>query len=387
MAASLSRSRPVRTAALCLTLAALLAAAPAAAGRRGRAPTSRASLLVEAETGRVLRARNPRQRLIPASIVKMMLTLITLEHIRGGSVRLSDIVTVSRRSARVGGHQVYLAQGERFRLEDLMKAVVIGSANDASHAVAEHVAGDSKTFVRLMNERARRLGMTDTRFVNVHGLPPGRGRTPNRMSARDAAILAREILKYPSMTRWSRTRIAPFRGGKFTLTNTNRLIGRFPGADGLKTGSYRAAGYSVVATAKRRGLRLIAVILSSKSHKSRFAEARRLLDWGFARYRWFDASQAREFPRPHTVRIMKGRKKEVALRKKGSFRMLIRRGAAGKVTAMAKIPAVVHAPVKKGQPLGRIIYRLGGKKLGEIPLIAAESVERLGFFNTFIHVK
>ena len=247
------------------------------------------ALLIEAETGQVLRSFRPRERVIPASIVKMMTILLTLESIEDKSITLKDIVTTSASASRIGGQQVYLKEGERFPLKELLKAVAISSANDAAYAVAEHVAGDADMFVEMMNERAKMLEMSDTRFVNVRGLPPGRRKPPNRMSARDASILARELLKYPIVTKWGRTKRAPFRGGKFILTNTNRLVGKFRGLDGLKTGSYRRAGYSIVATAKRKDLQLIAVILGSDRPRKRFSEAKRLLAWGFARYRWYEA--------------------------------------------------------------------------------------------------
>lgn len=347
----------------------------------------RAALLLEAETGRVLRSHNSRARLIPASIVKMMTTLITLERIKAGTVSLDDVVTTSRKASRIGGQQVYLAQGERFSLLDLMKAVIISSANDAAYAVAEHVAGSAELFIRMMNEKARALGMTDTRFVNVHGLPPGGRRPPNRMSARDTAILARELLKHPIVTEWSQTRRAPFRDGKFILTNTNRLVGRFPGVDGLKTGSYRAAGYSVVATAKRGNLRLIAIVLSSDHPRRRFKEARKLLTWGFNRYHWYYPARRTTFPFSHTVQIRGGEKEEIALKKKGGFRVLVRQGYEKKISAIAEIPASIYAPVRSGQRIGKIRYELKGKNLGEIPLVATESVKRLSLFQSLIRLR
>ncbi len=242
----------------------------------------RSALLIEAKTGRVLRAYRPRKRIYPASVVKMMTTLLVMEHIQKKKNNLGETVRISRAAARVGGQQVYLRRGEKFRLVELMKAVMITSANDAAYAVAEHVGGSASRFVRLMNERARELGMTDSRFVNPNGLPP-RGRRPaNIMSARDASILAREILKHPRVLSWTSQRTASFRGRRHALVNTNRLMRRYPGMDGLKTGYYRRAGFNLVATAKRRGLRLISIVFGSKNSARRFRETRKLLSWGFS---------------------------------------------------------------------------------------------------------
>ncbi|MEE9241229.1 MAG: D-alanyl-D-alanine carboxypeptidase family protein [bacterium] len=367
--------------------AAALILTPAHAKKRARHQTGRpyrTALLIEAETGQVLKAYNPRQREIPASLVKMMTILLTLEHVKEKTVSLKDPVITSRKASKIGGQQVYLAQGEQFPLEKLLQAVAISSANDAAYAVAEHVAGDVSTFIEMMNERARQLKMTDTEFVNVHGLPPGRRKRPNRMSARDAAILARELLKHPIVTRWGSTRNAPFRGGSFTLTNTNRLVGRFHGLDGLKTGSYRQAGYSIVATAKRGNLRLIAVVLSSDRPKRRFKEARKLLAWGFARYRWFEAT-SKSIKKNYSVEITQGQKKSIRLNPEGKFRTLVRRGQEMKIAVRSEIPDSLPAPVATGHRVGRIIYELKGKKMGEIHLTAAESVEKKwGFLRSLI---
>lgn len=249
-----------------------------------RARPYKAAMLLDAKTGRVLRAYRPRRRIYPASVVKMMTTLVTLEQLKRKKVKLQEVVRISRSAQRVGGQQVYLRKGERFRLEDLMKAVMITSANDAAYAVAEHVGGNASRFVRMMNQKARRLGMTDTRFVNPNGLPPRRRRPANIMSARDASILARQLLKYPRVLSWTSRRTAPFRGRKYGLVNTNRLLRTYRGVDGLKTGYYRRAGFNLVATAKRNNVRLISIVFGSRSSGRRFQESKKLLSWGFARY-------------------------------------------------------------------------------------------------------
>jgi D-alanyl-D-alanine carboxypeptidase (penicillin-binding protein 5/6) len=346
----------------------------------------RSALLIEADTGQVLKAFRQRERVIPASLVKMMTTLITLERVKEKSISLRDTITVTKKASRIGGQQVYLKQGEKFSLNDLLKAVAISSANDAAYAVAEHVAGDAGIFTQIMNERARQLGMTDTNFVNVHGLPPGRRKPPNKTSARDMAKLARALLKFPIVTQWGKTKRAPFRNGKFILTNTNRLVGRFRGLDGLKTGSYRKAGYSIVATAKQKDLRLIAIILSSGHPRRRFSEAKRLLAWGFANFRWYDGQKS-EKKTSYTVKVKRGQKTIIHLRSKSKFRRLFRRGQEKNISVRKEIPASVAAPVQAGQQVGRLVYELHGKKVGEVLLAAGESVDRLSFLQTIIRLQ
>ncbi len=346
----------------------------------------RSILLIEANTGRVLKAKNERLATKPASIVKMMTALIAMEQIKRNIIHLDELITVSRRASRIGGQQVYLAQGEKFSLRNLMKSIIISSANDSSYAVAEHIAGDAEAFVEMMNQRAKELGMTNTHFVNVNGLPPGRKKPTNRMSARDAGILARELIKYPLIMKWSATKNAPFRNGSFTLTNTNNLLGRFRGMDGLKTGYHRKAGFSIVATAKRKNLRLIAVVMGSSHSRRRFKEAKRLLAWGFIQYRWVNLGRSKK-PKREQIKVLKGQKRTVRIRLKGSVEALVRRGEEKRITMKLELPEAVPAPIRTGQKVGRVTYELGGDKLGGADLVAAESVKKLGFFQSLIRFR
>src|SRR6202158_2356602 len=184
----------------------------------------------------------------------------------------------------MGGSQVYLKEGETFSLDDMMKAVVVHSANDASVAAAEYIAGSTDAFVQMMNQRAAALGMKDTHYYTVHGLPPAPGASADVASAYDQAILARELIKYPDVLRWSSIDTAPFRAGTFVLRNTNHMVRTYPGCDGLKTGFYDKAGFNVVATAKRNNLRLIAVVLGSQHKLTNFKEASEMLSQGFLNY-------------------------------------------------------------------------------------------------------
>ena len=346
----------------------------------------RSILLLEANTGRVLKAKNERLATKPASIVKMMTALIAMEQIKRNIIHLDEIITVSRSASRIGGQQVYLAHGEKFSLRNLMKSIIISSANDSSYAVAEHIAGDAEAFVGMMNQRAKELGMTNTHFVNVNGLPPGRKKPTNRMSARDAGILARELIKYPLIMKWSATKNAPFRNGSFTLTNTNNLLGRFRGMDGLKTGYHRKAGFSIVATAKRKNLRLIAVVMGSSHSRHRFKEAKRLLAWGFIQYRWVNLGRSKK-PKREQIKVLKGQKRTVRIRLKGSVEALVRRGEEKRISMKLELPEAVPAPIRTGQKVGRVTYELGGNKLGGADLVASESVKKLGFFQSLIQFR
>lgn len=266
---------------LCL-LVATFASAPAGAGtsRVARNPYVGA-IVIEAESGAVLLEDGADRKGYPASVVKLMDLLVVLEAIDSGHLQLEERVTVTREAARMGGSQVYLAENEVFTLEDLLYALMVQSANDAAVALAVHIAGSKEAFVELMNERARKLGMTSTRFQSPHGLPPARGQLPDVTTARDIALLARELLRRSDVVKYTSTRERSFRDGKFTLRSHNKLLDSFAGCDGLKTGYTYSAGFSVAATALRDRTRLIAVVLGSESSRTRDRKAVELLAKGF----------------------------------------------------------------------------------------------------------
>jgi D-alanyl-D-alanine carboxypeptidase (penicillin-binding protein 5/6) len=253
-----------------------------AAKPKARSRPYAAAILVEARSGESLFAHEPHRPWAPASLVKMMLALVAIEKVKARDAALEDSVPAPREAGRFGGAVVGLEPGERFPLREMMKAIVIHSANDAAVAVAEHLAGSAEAFVGLMNRRATELGMKRTRYATVHGLPSAKGREPDVTSAYDTAILARELLKHPEILGWASKPVESFGEGRLALKNTNELIGSYPGADGLKTGSHRAAGFNLVATAERDGSRFVAVVFGAPTSRARFAEAARLLDLGFA---------------------------------------------------------------------------------------------------------
>jgi len=241
------------------------------------------AIAVDAATGRVLFEDNADARLYPASVTKLMVLLVLLEAVEAGRLNLDEQVTVTAQAAKTGGSQVYLREHEVFPVDELLYALVVESANDAAVALAIHYAGSKAAFVDLMNSRARELGMTNTVFHSVHGLPPGKGQLPDVSTARDIAKLCREILETPRALRYTATKRHLFRAGTahpFVLTNHNKLLGKVAGCDGLKTGYFRAAGYSIAATAANKDKRTIAVVLGASNAKVRNAKAKELLAKG-----------------------------------------------------------------------------------------------------------
>ena len=229
----------------------------------------KAYIVTDAGTGNILEGENIHLKWPPASITKLMLVYIIMEKLERGELELSDNIIVSGKASKMGGTQVYLKEGEVFTLEEMLKATLIESANDAAYAIAEFVSGSTEEFVKLMNRNAKALNMMDTKFHFVHGLPPSRGQQADISSCHDLAILARQLLKHPQILEWTSIKRAGFRDGKFIMYNRNKLLFKLPNVDGLKTGYYRKAGYSVVATARKGDLRLIVVVMGSPRARAR----------------------------------------------------------------------------------------------------------------------
>ena len=238
---------------------------------------------MDADTGEILVDENSGAVAYPASVLKLMVLYVVLDRIAQGSLRLDEMVQVTREASRMGGSQVYLDPKEQFSVDDLLYALIIQSANDAAVALAVHAAGSKDAFVALMNEKAKELGMNNTSFYSVHGLPPSEGQQPDSTTARDMAILARELAKNPEVFKYTSTREREFRGGEFIMRTHNKLLASVDGCDGFKTGYFKAAGFSIVATAKRNGVRIIAVVLGSLDRKVRDAKTSELLAIGFAK--------------------------------------------------------------------------------------------------------
>ncbi len=338
----------------------------------------KAAILINANTGEVLYQKHAHARRPPASMVKMMLMLLVMEKVQVHSVSLQDPVTTSAKASRFGGSQVYLKEGETFPLEEMMKAIVIHSANDACVAVAQFLTGSLPGCVDLMNRRARELGMKDTRYYSVDGLPPGRGGKPDLSSPYDLSLLARELVKYPKILEWASTERTPFRGGEFILENTNKLIGHFRGADGLKTGYYRKAGYNLTGTASRDGLRMISVVMGASSDAARVRESARLLSIGFNMYKKVQVVKKGE-PLPAPVEVSGARKKKLTLAAAGDLYVHVRRGREGEVHRQISIPKVLEAPIIKGHSYGEIVVKNGDRELGRVTAVATEEIAKASF--------
>jgi D-alanyl-D-alanine carboxypeptidase (penicillin-binding protein 5/6) len=335
-----------------------------------------AACVMEPVTGTVIFAKNEHQPWPTASLAKMMLMLIVAEKLHDGSLKPTDQITTSTKAAKMGGSQVYLKEGETFSLDDMMKAVVVHSANDASVAVAEYVAGSTGAFVEMMNQQAAKLGMKDSHYYSVHGLPPGRGQEADVASAYDQALLARALLKYPDVLRWSSIDTAPFRGGTFVLRNTNHLVRTFAGCDGLKTGFYDKAGFNVVATARRGNLRLIAVVLGTPHKLTNFKEAAEMMATGFAQYEMHPIA-SKGSAAPGAVAVSGGTVASIKPVFAGDAAVFTRRDQAAKTVELDyNLPQQVAAPLRAGQQIGTAQVMQDGKAVDTIALVAPADVGR-----------
>lgn len=332
-----------------------------------------AALLMEPDTGTVMFEKNAHEPWPTASLAKMMIMLVVAQKLHDGSLKLSDRITASRRAARMGGSQVYLKEGETFSLDDMMKAIVVHSANDATVAVAEYIGGSTEAFVAMMNREAAKLGMKDTHYYSAAGLPPGPGQQADVSSAWDEAILARALVRYPQVLKWSSINTAPFRNGVFELYNTNHLVRTFPGCDGLKTGFYYKAGFNVVATAKRDGMRLIAVVLGSPRKPENFKSASELMAQGFANYEMRTIGM-RGAPVTQMVAVDGGAAANFKPVWGESLRVLLKRGSDDAVKLHLKLPHAVIAPVAASQPIGTGEAVIGDKVMASAPLVAPAPV-------------
>ena len=347
--------------------------------------TSPSAILCEASTGQVIFEKNADERRPVASVNKVMTILLTLEAVDEGRVSLEDQVTVSPRAASMGGSQAFLDAGERYKLSELLKTVIVASANDSAVALAEHLAGTEESFVRLMNTRAEELGLTNTHYANCTGLPAQEHYT----TARDVAKLSAQLDLHPIYYRYSTIWMDEIkhRGGRVTsLTNTNRLIRFYPGCDGYKTGSTNEARYCVSATAKKEGMRLIAVVLGTPAGQTRFDEARAMLEYGFANVQLVTPiaqGQALDM----TVPVRLGGRDEVSVLSGGTCSLLERRGEKNALSLEAARVEKVNAPVYAGDVLGEIRVKRGDEVVAVVPAVAAEDVQLPGMVDALIRIR
>lgn len=337
---------------------------------------SASAILIEQSTGQVLYEHNSHEQLRPASVTKVMSILLIMEALDSGRITLSDSIPCSENAASMGGSQIWLDPRETLTVDEMLKAICVASANDCVVAMAEYIAGSEETFVQMMNNKAKELGMNDTTFKNSHGLDEDGHVT----SSYDIALMSRELLsKHPQITQYTTIWTDTLRDGKSELTNTNKLIRTYKGATGLKTGSTGLALYNLSASSTRDDLSLIAVIMKAPSTKVRFAEAQKLLDYGFNTFSFKQFGKKEEVVK--TLAVNKGVYATVDAILSDNAGTLIEKGKDKNIEQNLTLEDTVSAPITAGQKLGEISFVLDGKTLSTVDIVAKNNVEKINLFT------
>jgi len=343
------------------------------------APSARSSILMDADTGTIIYEKNSHDRLPPASITKIMTLLLVMEALDEGKIKLTDMVRTSEYAASMGGSQIFLEQGEEMSVEDMIKGIALASGNDASVAMAEKLAGTESQFVAMMNEKAKELGMNDTQFVNPNGLPV----EGHYSSAHDIAVMSRELLKHSEVTKYTGLYQDYLRKSSekpFWLVNTNKLVRFYSGADGLKTGFTSEAKYCLSATAKRDGLRVIAVVMGEPTTKHRNNEVSQMFDFAFAQYMNYPI--VGEGDPIGTARIEKGMESELQLVAEKPYNLLLKKGTStGDIRHELKLNEKLKAPIKEGQSIGKLIVYQGDQVLKEYDVAAPKKIDKASWWK------
>lgn len=337
---------------------------------------AKSAVLAEVNTKTVLYEKNSDEKLPPASITKIMSLLLIMEAIDSKRITLSDNISASEHASNMGGSQIWLEPGETMTVDELLKAAVIASANDATVALAEAVAGSEEEFVRLMNEKAKMLGMNNTQFKNCTGLDA----EGHYSSAADIAIMSCELIKHDLIKKYSTVWMDTLRNGESELVNTNKLVRFYSGTTGLKTGTTSSAGYCLSATAERDGTEFVAVIMCASASAERFSAAKKLLDHGFANYRYTCIKSDKD---EYEALISNAADPTIMLKADKGFDLLLKKSSTGKITKEVKIDENITAPVKKGEKLGKIIISNDGVQIGAIDLLAKKDVGKINFKTVF----
>ena len=333
---------------------------------------AKSAILMEESTGNILYESNPDERLPIASVTKVMTMLLIMEAVDSGKISLDDMVTVSENAMSYGGSTMFLETGEQLTVNDMLKGIAVASANDGCVAMAEHLAGSESAFVDMMNEKAKELGMENTHFMNTNGLDED----DHYSSARDVAIMSRELMKHETIFNYTSIWMDTLRGGKFQLANTNKLIRFYDGANGLKTGSTSKALCCLSAAAKRNDMQLIAVVLGAPTSAERFASAKSLLDYGFANYAV--NTQITAGDEVQKIAVEKGVDKEVGVVAGDSCSTLVKKGQEDNITKEIKIDETITAPIEAGQKVGTMTISRDGEVIADIDLNASSAVEKKG---------
>lgn len=344
------------------------------------AKQAKSAIVMDSATGQVLFEKNSNEPLPPASITKIMTMLLIMEAIESGKVKLSDKIRTSERAASMGGSQIFLEPGEEMTLQDMLKGIALGSANDACVAVAEHLAGSEEEFVRIMNERAQQLGLKNTLFSNCNGLPVEN----HHSSAYDIAVMSRELLKHEQILTWTseyQDYLRKDTESPFWLVNTNKLVRFYPGVDGLKTGFTHESKYCLSATAKRGNFRVISVVMGEPTSPVRNAEIAGMLDWAFANY-----NSETIYKKGQEIQqglVDKGHIRTIPLIAEDTVGILMKKGEKKEAYSTTVQLQTIKAPIKKGSVVGTIIVQKNGVEVGRTNVVSAVEVEKAGFGTLF----
>ncbi len=342
--------------------------------------SAKSAILMEISTGKVLMELNADEKLSPASITKVMTLLLVFEALEEGKISLNDRVTASKNASSKGGSQIWLKEGEVMTVHELLKATVIASANDACTALGEYIAGDETAFVSMMNERAKSLGMKNTCFENCSGLDDTV--TNHYSTARDVAIMSRELMKYEKVKDYTTIWMDSLRNGETQLVNTNKLVRYYEGATGLKTGTTSKAGYCVTATAERDGMELVAVVLGSDNSKERFEDAKKMLSWGFANYSIYKPQIDNSLITK--VKVFYGVENFAKTIVEAPKPILIEKKMKDNITQRVDMCVDVEAPVEKNQTLGKIYFEIDDEIIGECAILSENRVEKRDTWFIFL---
>lgn len=339
---------------------------------------SKSSILMCADTGDIIYENNAYEHLSPASVTKVMSMLLILEALESGKISLSDEVVTSKNAVAMGGSQIWLEEGEKMTVDELFKAVAVASANDACTALAEYIAGSTTSFVSMMNERAKELGLENTNFENCTGLDDTA--TNHYSCAYDIAVISREVMQHELIKDYTTIWLDYLRNGETELNNTNKLVNTYNGITGLKTGTTSKAGFCVCATAERDGMSLISVVLGADTSEDRFTSASNMLDYGFANYQIIvpeiDETQI------STVKVINGIEKSVMPIYDETDKILVKKGGED-ITYEYKTEPSVSAPVKSGDKLGEIIIKSGNETIRTVKLYSGKNIDKISFSYVF----
>ena len=343
--------------------------------------TSESCILIEQNSGNILYGKNIHEQLRPASVTKVMTILLIMEALDSGRISLTDRIPCSENASKMGGSQIWLDVKEQLTVDEMLKAICVVSANDCTVAMAEYLAGSEEAFVKQMNEKAKTLGMKDTVFKNCHGIDEDGHVT----SSYDIALMSRELLRnHPEITKYTTIWMDTLRDGKSQLVNTNKLIRNYSGATGLKTGSTSLALYNLSASATRNGLSLIAVIMKAPTTKERFADAQKVLDYGFSNYSYKELGKKDDLIR--NLPVTKGVESNIDIVLESDMGALIQKGKEKEIVQNITLEESLKAPINKGQVVGEVTYILEDKTIAKTNLVAAKEIKKVSFINYSVNI-